>query len=70
MLSSNNKNEIKSFSNQLSNSTINQNIPSYTCINCGQKQNIKPKDLIKCKSCGHKIFFKNRFPKSSFYLAR
>lgn len=48
---------------------IETDTPIYICINCGSEQ-ILSKDIIKCKRCNHKIFFKKRFQQSSFYLAR
>jgi len=54
---------------QSSQTETNTNSPIYICINCGSEQ-VLNKDIIKCKRCNHKIFFKKRFNQSSFYLAR
>ena len=32
----------------------------YICGDCGQKNQIKPKDAIRCRICGYRILYKMR----------
>ncbi|CAG8631636.1 1190_t:CDS:2, partial [Paraglomus brasilianum] len=33
---------------------------SYLCADCGTANEIKPKEPIRCKECGHRIMYKMR----------
>ncbi len=37
---------------------------SYMSLDCGETNEIKPKDPIKCQSCGHRIMYKKRSEQS------
>ena len=39
-------------------------------IDCGNEQEIRPRDNIVCKECNGRIFYKKRMKKASQYEAR
>lgn len=43
-------------------------IVSYLCGSCGFENALKPKDAIRCKECGYRIFYKKRTQKSKIFL--
>ena len=43
---------------------------SYIQIDCGNEQEIRPRDNIVCKECNGRIFYKKRMKKASQYEAR
>ena len=47
--------------NQKQNSVVSV---AYICGSCGLENYLKPKDVIRCKECGHRIFYKKRTTKS------
>ncbi|EJD52826.1 hypothetical protein AURDEDRAFT_35539, partial [Auricularia subglabra TFB-10046 SS5] len=32
----------------------------YLCADCGAKNEIKPREPIRCRECGHRIMYKKR----------
>ncbi|KAL7753709.1 Coiled-coil domain-containing protein 47 [Sorochytrium milnesiophthora] len=44
------------------------NIPmAYMCADCGIENDIKPKEPIRCKECGHRIMYKKRTKRKPLY---
>jgi DNA-directed RNA polymerase I, II, and III subunit RPABC4 len=40
---------------------------TYLCGYCGRECPLKPKDVIRCRSCGHRVMFKKRTNRSMWY---
>ncbi|KAF9265091.1 hypothetical protein L218DRAFT_861676 [Marasmius fiardii PR-910] len=40
----------------------------YLCADCGARNEIKPREPIRCRECGHRIMYKKRTKRSPFYL--
>ncbi|KAF8268306.1 DNA directed RNA polymerase [Lactarius quietus] len=36
----------------------------YLCADCGAKNDIKPREPIRCRECGHRIMYKKRTKRS------
>ncbi|KAF8974399.1 DNA directed RNA polymerase [Flammula alnicola] len=41
----------------------------YLCADCGAKNEIKPREPIRCRECGHRIMYKKRTKRSQCCLA-
>ncbi|KIJ56561.1 hypothetical protein M422DRAFT_22721 [Sphaerobolus stellatus SS14] len=42
----------------------------YLCADCGAKNEIKPREPIRCKECGHRIMYKKRTKRMVQFEAR
>ncbi|ORY87732.1 DNA directed RNA polymerase [Protomyces lactucae-debilis] len=42
---------------------------NYICADCGQKNNIQMREVIRCRSCGHRVMYKERTKKMVQFLA-
>ncbi|KAF9569488.1 hypothetical protein CPC08DRAFT_757089 [Agrocybe pediades] len=42
----------------------------YLCADCGAKNEIRPRDPIRCRECGHRIFYKKRTKRMVQFEAR
>jgi len=42
----------------------------YICASCGTDVKLKPREIIKCGTCGHRIVYKKRGKTPSQYLCR
>ncbi|KAF9484000.1 hypothetical protein BDN70DRAFT_798570 [Pholiota conissans] len=38
----------------------------YLCADCGAKNEIKPREPIRCRECGHRIMYKKRTKRSAY----
>lgn len=43
---------------------VKQHPMIYTCGECHQENEIRPKDAIRCRECGHRIMYKKRTKRS------
>ncbi|CAG0913139.1 unnamed protein product [Notodromas monacha] len=43
---------------------------TYICGDCHSENEIKPKDAIRCRECGHRILYKKRTKRASVFDAR
>ncbi|KAI9199753.1 DNA directed RNA polymerase [Polychytrium aggregatum] len=43
---------------------------AYTCGECGADNEIKPREPIRCKECGHRIMYKKRTKRMVQFEAR
>ncbi|ELU41795.1 DNA directed RNA polymerase, 7 kDa subunit domain-containing protein [Rhizoctonia solani AG-1 IA] len=52
--------------------THNRGEMDYLCADCGAKNEIRPREPIRCKECGHRIMYKKRTTRSeyAFYVTR
>jgi DNA-directed RNA polymerases I, II, and III subunit RPABC4 len=41
---------------------------AYICGSCSLENYLKPKDVIRCKECGHRIVYKKRTTKSKKFI--
>ncbi|KZV93414.1 hypothetical protein EXIGLDRAFT_717141 [Exidia glandulosa HHB12029] len=58
-----------------SGSTAPQYVPQradmeYLCADCGAKNEIKPREPIRCRECGHRIMYKKRTKRMVQFEAR
>ncbi|KAJ2820162.1 DNA-directed RNA polymerase core subunit rpc10 [Coemansia erecta] len=44
--------------------------PRYRCMDCGQLNEIKPREPIRCLDCGYRILFKERTKRMVQFEAR
>ncbi|ESK83882.1 dna-directed rna polymerases and iii subunit rpabc4-like [Moniliophthora roreri MCA 2997] len=42
----------------------------YLCADCGAKNEIKPREPIRCRECGHRIMYKKRTKRMVQFEAR
>ncbi|GLB33629.1 putative DNA directed RNA polymerase, 7 kDa subunit [Lyophyllum shimeji] len=42
----------------------------YICADCGAKNEIKPREPIRCRECGHRIMYKKRTKRMVQFEAR
>ncbi|GBC04477.1 hypothetical protein RclHR1_00570033 [Rhizophagus clarus] len=42
----------------------------YNCADCGAENEIRPKEPLRCKECGHRIMYKQRTKKMVQFEAR
>ncbi|KDN50053.1 hypothetical protein RSAG8_01390, partial [Rhizoctonia solani AG-8 WAC10335] len=42
----------------------------YLCADCGVKNEIRPREPIRCKECGHRIMYKKRTTRIVQFEAR
>jgi len=42
----------------------------YLCADCGAKNDIKPREPIRCRECGHRIMYKKRTKRMVQFEAR
>ncbi|KAI0092782.1 DNA directed RNA polymerase [Irpex rosettiformis] len=42
----------------------------YLCADCNAKNEIKPREPIRCRECGHRIMYKNRTKRMVQFEAR
>ncbi|KAH9482858.1 DNA-directed RNA polymerase core subunit rpc10 [Psilocybe cubensis] len=42
----------------------------YLCADCGAKNEIRARDPIRCRECGHRIFYKKRTKRMVQFEAR
>ncbi|KAH7344892.1 DNA directed RNA polymerase [Rhizoctonia solani] len=42
----------------------------YLCADCGAKNEIRPREPIRCKECGHRIMYKKRTTRIVQFEAR
>ncbi|TEB35504.1 hypothetical protein FA13DRAFT_1788134 [Coprinellus micaceus] len=42
----------------------------YLCADCGQKNEIRSREPIRCKECGHRIMYKKRTSRMVQFEAR
>jgi DNA-directed RNA polymerase I, II, and III subunit RPABC4 len=42
----------------------------YNCADCGSENEIKPKEPLRCKECGHRIMYKQRTKRMVQFEAR
>jgi len=42
----------------------------YLCADCGVENEIKPREPIRCKACGHRIMYKKRTSRMVQFEAR
>ncbi|KAK0533112.1 DNA-directed RNA polymerase core subunit rpc10 [Tilletia horrida] len=42
----------------------------YICADCAATNEIKPREPIRCKDCGHRIMYKKRTKQMLHFLAR
>ncbi|KAF8729814.1 hypothetical protein AX14_006018 [Amanita brunnescens Koide BX004] len=42
----------------------------YICADCGVKNEIKPREPIRCRECGHRIMYKKRTTRMAQFEAR
>jgi len=42
----------------------------YICADCGAKNEIKPREPIRCRECGHRIMYKKRTTRMVQFEAR
>ncbi|KZT12983.1 uncharacterized protein LAESUDRAFT_640034 [Laetiporus sulphureus 93-53] len=40
----------------------------YLCADCGSKNEIRPREPIRCRECGHRIMYKKRTKRSESLL--
>ncbi|KAG2146646.1 DNA-directed RNA polymerase I [Suillus clintonianus] len=40
----------------------------YICADCGAKNEIKSREPIRCRECGHRIMYKKRTKRSAYLL--
>ncbi|RPD61924.1 hypothetical protein L226DRAFT_571317 [Lentinus tigrinus ALCF2SS1-7] len=43
---------------------------SYLCADCGSSNEIKPREPIRCRQCGHRIMYKKRTNRMVQFEAR
>ncbi|KAI0723382.1 DNA directed RNA polymerase [Earliella scabrosa] len=43
---------------------------SYLCADCGSSNEIKPREPIRCRQCGHRIMYKKRTHRMVQFEAR
>ncbi|KAF8165154.1 DNA directed RNA polymerase [Crassisporium funariophilum] len=42
----------------------------YICADCGAKNEIKSREPIRCRECGHRIMYKKRTKRSKSFIPR
>ncbi|KAJ1964106.1 DNA-directed RNA polymerase core subunit rpc10 [Dispira parvispora] len=42
----------------------------YLCADCGEDNEIKPKEPIRCRTCGHRVLYKKRTARMVQFEAR
>ncbi|PVG04157.1 hypothetical protein CPB86DRAFT_771589 [Serendipita vermifera] len=47
-----------------------RNDVQYLCADCGSENDIRPREPIRCKACGHRIMYKKRTSKMVQFEAR
>ncbi|KNE71536.1 hypothetical protein AMAG_15750 [Allomyces macrogynus ATCC 38327] len=43
---------------------------AYLCAACGEETELKPKEPVRCKSCGHRVLYKKRTSRMVQFEAR
>ncbi|RKP39279.1 DNA directed RNA polymerase [Dimargaris cristalligena] len=43
---------------------------TYLCADCGAKNEIKPREPIRCRECGHRVLYKQRTDRMVQFEAR
>ncbi|KAI8983092.1 DNA directed RNA polymerase [Pilobolus umbonatus] len=43
---------------------------TYICADCGQENQLKPREPIRCQDCGHRIMYKKRTKRMVQFEAR
>ncbi|KAJ3359413.1 hypothetical protein AMAG_04572 [Allomyces macrogynus ATCC 38327] len=43
---------------------------AYLCAACGEETELKPKEPVRCKTCGHRVLYKKRTSRMVQFEAR
>jgi len=57
-------------SNRYSSFCAAQSYANFATLDCGAKNEIRARDPIRCRECGHRIFYKKRTKRSVYLVAK